>query len=156
VSPFTRVLSHAVIGLMKLMARWPLTLLRALGWVFGHLLYVLAHSRRRVVQTNLALCFPELSQAQRTQLARRTFVCFAQTFLDRSWLWHAPPALLEKRLRLHGARQQRGALLRRLREQKVKQLQQLHVLGRQIHLLRGLEGQRPERAAIDERQPVQR
>ncbi|MBJ7403280.1 MAG: hypothetical protein JHD07_08285, partial [Bradyrhizobium sp.] len=59
---------------------------------------LLAHSRRRIVQTNLALCFPELSQAQRTQVARRTFVCFAQTFLDRSWLWHAPPALLQKRL----------------------------------------------------------
>jgi KDO2-lipid IV(A) lauroyltransferase len=96
-------MSHAAIGLMKLMARWPLPLLRGLGLVFGHILYALAHSRRRIVQTNLALCFPELSQAQRTQLARRTFVCFAQTFLDRSWLWHAPPALLEKRLHLHGA-----------------------------------------------------
>jgi len=103
VNPLTRLLSHSAIGLMKLMARWPLPWLRALGWVFGHILYALAHSRRRIVQTNLALCFPELSQAQRTQLARRTFVCFAQTFLDRSWLWHAPPALLEKRLHLHGA-----------------------------------------------------
>lgn len=102
-NPLTRVLSHAAIGLMKLMARWPLPLLRALGWVLGHLLHALAHSRRRIVLTNLALCFPALSQTQRSDLARRTFVCFAQTFLDRSWLWHGPPALVKKRLHLHGA-----------------------------------------------------
>jgi KDO2-lipid IV(A) lauroyltransferase len=59
--------------------------------------------RRRVVQTNLGLCFPALSAAERRALARQTFVYFAQTWLDRSWLWHGPRAVLMQRLHLCGA-----------------------------------------------------
>jgi KDO2-lipid IV(A) lauroyltransferase len=102
-NPVALGLSHLGVACMKAMASWPLAWIRGLGTFFGHLLYIVAHSRRHVVLTNLALCFPQWSEAERRTMARRTFVCFAQTFLDRSWLWHAPPNVLEKRLRLHGA-----------------------------------------------------
>ncbi len=91
------------IGLMRLMAPWPLPVVRGLGAALGWALYALVPPRRHIVQTNLALCFPELSAAERTTLARQTFVYFAQTWLDRSWLWHGDPALLRERLHLHGA-----------------------------------------------------
>lgn len=99
----SRLATRAGIGLMKRMAGLPLPVLRALGTVLGHLLHALAISRRRIVQVNLALCFPQMPEAQRRRLTRRTFVCFAQTWLDRSWLWHGPPELLRRRLHLHGA-----------------------------------------------------
>ena len=46
---------HPVVLLMRFLAPWPLGVLRALGWVLGHVLWALAQSRRRIVQVNLAL-----------------------------------------------------------------------------------------------------
>ena len=99
----SRVVTHASIGLMQLMAFLPRRCTRALGWGLGQLLCVLVRGRRRVTLANLALCFPERSEAERLALARQTFVCFAQTWLDRSWLWHAPAAWVRRRVRVTGA-----------------------------------------------------
>jgi KDO2-lipid IV(A) lauroyltransferase len=97
------MLSRFGIALMRLLAPLPLSWLRALGWLFGWTLYLAVGSRRRVVQANLRLCFPALSEAERTRLTRQTFVCFAQAWLDRAWLWHGTPELLRRRLKLTGA-----------------------------------------------------
>ncbi|MDB5963810.1 MAG: lipid biosynthesis acyltransferase, partial [Polaromonas sp.] len=81
----------------------PLSWIRAGGWLFGWTLYALVTSRRRVVHTNLAMCFPELSQSQRTRLARQSFIYFAQAWLDRAWVWHAPREKVLRRVSLTGA-----------------------------------------------------
>ena len=96
-------MTHPLIVLMRLLAPWPLGWLRGLGWGLGRLLFVLARSRRHVVLVNLALCFPGLSESERLRLARAHFVCVAQSFLDRAWLWHGSPGLLARRLRLKGS-----------------------------------------------------
>ncbi len=88
---------------MQMLAALPLPVVRALGKVLGWLLYLLVGSRRRVVWTNLLLCFPEQSEQERRALALQTFVCFAQAWLDRSWLWHAPKRWIERRVSLVGA-----------------------------------------------------
>ena len=80
----------------------PLSWLRALGTALGALLMVAIPSRRRVVQTNLRVCFPHLSDAARVALARQTFVYFAQAWLDRSWLWHRSAACIQSRVQLSG------------------------------------------------------
>jgi KDO2-lipid IV(A) lauroyltransferase len=59
-------------------------------------------SRRQVVQTNLALCFPELTEARRAALTGQVFVRFAQAWLDRGWLWHGKPEQVRTRLKLVG------------------------------------------------------
>jgi KDO2-lipid IV(A) lauroyltransferase len=87
---------------MRLLAPWPLWALRALGWVLGHVLWALAQSRRRIVQVNLALCFPHKTPRQRGHLARRHFVGVSQSLLDRSWLWHGSASQLRSRLQLQG------------------------------------------------------
>jgi KDO2-lipid IV(A) lauroyltransferase len=91
------------ISLLRLLAYLPLPWVRALGWLLGWLLFLLVGSRRRVVQTNLALCFPQWDAARRSQVARQVFVHVAQSFLDRAWLWHAPPEVVRRRLTLTGA-----------------------------------------------------
>ena len=67
------------------------------------LLFVLAAPRRKVALRNLALCFPEVPEAQRRAWARATFVVFCQTFLDRGWLWSGSEALVRSRVTLTGA-----------------------------------------------------
>ena len=66
------MLSRAGIALMRVLAHLPLTWVRALGVVLGWVLYRLARSRRRVVEVNLRLCFPQRPPAERDRLARRT------------------------------------------------------------------------------------
>ncbi len=99
----SRLLSQCGIGVMRMLARLPLGWVRALGQLLGWALYLLALPRRRVALTNLRLCFPQRSSAQVHALARRTFVCFAQAWLDRGWLWHGAPERVRQRLTLTGA-----------------------------------------------------
>jgi KDO2-lipid IV(A) lauroyltransferase len=91
---------------MQVLAALPLSWIRALGAALGWLLYGLVGSRRRVVQTNFSLCFPERSEAERRKLTQQTFIYFAQAWLDRSWLWHAPQAWVQRRVQLTGAVQE--------------------------------------------------
>lgn len=91
---------------MRVLARWPLSVLRAMGWVLGSILFVLAAPRRRVALRNLALCYPEVPEARRRAWARETFVRFSQSWLDRSWLWFAPRELVQERVKLTGALQE--------------------------------------------------
>jgi Kdo2-lipid IVA lauroyltransferase/acyltransferase len=93
---------HPLIVFMRLLAPWPLSWVRGLGWVLGHVLYALAHSRRHIVQVNLRLCFPDLSDTERQRLTRRHMVGVMQSLLDRSWLWHGSLAQLRRRLKLEG------------------------------------------------------
>ena len=88
-------------------SRWlPLSWLRALGALLGHTLYWVVVLRRRVVTTNLRLCFPQWSEVQIQRRAVETFVCFAQAWLDRGWLWHGAPGTVRSRVRLTGAMQE--------------------------------------------------
>lgn len=87
---------------LRWLARLPLPVLRAVGALFGWSLLAFAPRRRRIVQRNLELCFPEASRRQRRQWMREVFVNFGQTFVDRVWLWHGPERLVERRVELTG------------------------------------------------------
>ncbi|MBA4193662.1 MAG: lipid A biosynthesis acyltransferase [Hydrogenophaga sp.] len=90
------------LGFMRLLARLPLTWIRALGWLLGRVLHTVAGRRRRIALTNWALCFPDQPAAAREAAVRRHFVLFAQAWLDRSWLWEAGPEVVRRRLLLKG------------------------------------------------------
>ncbi len=96
-------MSSWILRCIEVLGRLPLPLLRGLGVLLGWTLYMLVGSRRRVVDTNLSICFPEWTPAFRRRQSIRTFVAFAQAWLDRGWLWHASPEVLRARLSLCGA-----------------------------------------------------
>lgn len=96
------MLSRLALAVIWLLHFLPLPLLRLLGATFGLLLYAFGRERRRVADTNLGLCFPELGRRERQQLTRRHFVAFGQAFLDRALLWHASPARLRRLIQLKG------------------------------------------------------
>ena len=54
-----------------------------IGWVAGKL----PIKRRYVVQRNLELCFPELNNEQRQQLAKEHFILLGRSVAERSRLW---------------------------------------------------------------------
>jgi len=70
------------------MLHWlPLPVLAAFGRGAGLLLYALARERRRVVLTNLRLCFPQLGDGARGALARRHFAAFGRSLFEHGILW---------------------------------------------------------------------
>jgi Kdo2-lipid IVA lauroyltransferase/acyltransferase len=95
--------SHLGIVFMRALALLPLPVLRAMGWCMGWVLYIVVVPRRKVVRRNLALCFPELPTSTRKGLEPYIFINFAQAWLDRGWLWHAPRDVVARRLHLTGA-----------------------------------------------------
>lgn len=90
------------VGFMRLLSITPLSFIRGLGQFLGWLLWALMKSRKHIVQTNLRLCFPEKPIEEIKQLTRAHFVQFAQSLLDRAWLWHAPMSVVESRLKWVG------------------------------------------------------
>lgn len=86
---------RAVLALMWLLHWLPLPILGRLGEALGTVLYYALKKRRRIALTNLRLCFPEKSEEDREQIARRHFQLYARSVLERSLLWWAS----EKRLR---------------------------------------------------------
>lgn len=96
------VLKRFSLWLMVLVGMLPLPVVRGLGRFFGWVLYALARERREVALTNWRLCFPADDPQTRQRAVKAHFVAFAQALLDRGWLWHAPRAVVARRLKLTG------------------------------------------------------
>lgn len=96
------LLSYILVGFLWLLHWLPLPILRALGGGLGRLFYRFAHERRDVVLTNLRLCFPERSEAEREAMARQHFIVFAKAFLDRTLGWWASKERLQRLIRIQG------------------------------------------------------
>jgi len=66
---------------------------------------------RRVTERNLAICFPELSTEQRTQLAQRSLLGLSSNIIDvgRTWIWR-PERLLRHITRVSGEDHLRDAM----------------------------------------------
>jgi len=97
------VISHLGVWFMRMLAPMPLPVVRALGHALGVLLFWVLWPRRKVVDVNLRLCFPQWTAAERRRVKREVFVRVAQSFLDRAWLWHADPETVRRRIVLTGA-----------------------------------------------------
>ncbi|MCX7145561.1 MAG: lipid A biosynthesis acyltransferase [Sulfuritalea sp.] len=95
-------MTRVVLVIMWLLHWLPLPLLAALGRGLGLLLYAAVGERRHVTLTNLGLCFPELSVAEKSALARRHFMAFGRSFLELGLWWHASPERIRRLVRLEG------------------------------------------------------
>ena len=86
--------------LIKLFSYLPLPLVRLLGWLVGGLLYLLPNRERANARVNLRLCFPSLTDQQRTALLRRVLRENSATFLEMPAAWCRPSSYWMKRCRI--------------------------------------------------------
>ncbi|MBI5862237.1 MAG: lipid A biosynthesis acyltransferase [Rhodocyclales bacterium] len=83
----------------------PLPLLAWLGRGLGLLFWCVVRKRRHIVLTNLGLCFPELSAAEKSALARRHFMAFGRNMLELGLWWWASPERIRRLVVIeHGER----------------------------------------------------
>lgn len=99
----TSLLSRLLLAFMWLLHWLPLRVTRVFGAVLGAVLFLGIPERRRIVMTNLRLCFPQHDESWRRSITFRHFVAFACSALDRAYFWWAPKRRLERLIRLHGA-----------------------------------------------------
>ncbi len=92
-----------VMGMLWLLHWLPLPILGRLGKFLGTVLFSCMKSRRHVTLTNLRLCFPEKTEAERQAIAREHFQKFARSALERSVLWWASEARLQKLITIEPA-----------------------------------------------------
>ncbi|MDP3585718.1 MAG: lipid A biosynthesis acyltransferase [Thiobacillus sp.] len=88
------------IGALWLLHWLPLPLQAALGNAVGWLLAMKPGRRRRIVATNLALCFPEASLATRRRWLRQTFQTSMRAALEHGVLWWGSEARLRRLIRI--------------------------------------------------------
>ena len=86
----------------------PLPLLGRFGEAVGSLLFMLLKSRRHIALTNLRLCMPELSEAERVALARRHFQAYSRSVWERAILWWAPESRLRRLIKVEPAMPMHG------------------------------------------------
>lgn len=98
----SRILSQFAVLLLWLLHFLPLSVLAAIGQGLGLLLYQFGKRRQKIVTINLAMCFPEMEEAQRTQLAKAHFQALGRSLLERSILWWGNRERLTRLIRVEG------------------------------------------------------
>lgn len=78
------------IGSLYLVCMMPLRTRWAIGSLLGRSAYHLARHRRDIVQTNIALCFPDLSAREQDQLVRDNFVSSGISLIETALVWFKP------------------------------------------------------------------
>ncbi len=94
--------ARLLLGLVWLLQWLPLGVQAALGRGLGCLMHTLARSRRQVALTNVALCLPELDEAQRKTLVKEHFQWIARSLLERGLLWYASAERLKRLIHIEG------------------------------------------------------
>ena len=88
--------------LMKLIGKLPYGAILTLGKWFGLLMLKVAKSRRDIAARNIALCFPELSDSEQTELLRKNFISTGQGLLETAHVWNVSGSRLKTIAQLHG------------------------------------------------------
>ena len=88
----------------------PWSVQRGLGGVVGWLLYRLMRRRRRIAETNLAVCFPQLDDAALAHLVRRHFRSLGFGLIEIALAWWASDAKILSRARMVGTEHLESAL----------------------------------------------
>lgn len=87
---------------MRIIALLPYRLQLFIGKIIGHLFYRIATYRREIVQTNIRLCFPELSQQQQHKLVVDHFHSLGISICETAMSWWGNEKKLRKLVTFKG------------------------------------------------------
>ncbi len=91
-----------IIGLLRLVALLPYRMELVIGRWLGGLIYLFMHARRRIVDINLARCFPEKPRAERDRIKHDCYRNIGISLVEMAMCWWWPPEKLEAMVELEG------------------------------------------------------
>ena len=94
--------SWLLLALFGLCALLPFWMTRPVGAALGRVMLAGNRKRRDIVRVNLALCFPDRSEAEREHMLRRHYTVSGQAYLDLGLLAFAPAWRVRAAVRLEG------------------------------------------------------
>jgi KDO2-lipid IV(A) lauroyltransferase len=106
----TMMLVRIAVFIFWLIHFLPFRVIVAIGDALGVLVYLLAARRRRVGMTNLQLCFPEMSDAERKKLLYRHCRMFCRGLVERCILWWSDAQRILGLIRVEGIEHFEAAL----------------------------------------------
>lgn len=92
----SRLFTWLGIGLLSVLGKLPYPLVARFGEGLGSFLYLFPSSRRRVVEANLRLAFPEKSEAEIARLSRESFRSVFRSFAERGIFWTGSEAQMRR------------------------------------------------------------
>jgi len=90
------------VGLFWLIGQLPWSVLQAIGRGVGRLAWRLAKKRRHIAETNIRLCFPELSSQEQEDLAHRCVISTGEAILEMAGSYNNHRIDLNKNLTVTG------------------------------------------------------
>lgn len=100
------------VACLRLVALLPYRLQMACGRGLGRLMYRVMGRRRRVAETNLKLCFPALSDAERRAVLRGHFRSLGVTAVEHGLAWWSTDQQIRSLVEFRGIEHLRQALAR--------------------------------------------
>lgn len=86
------ILGAVIISIIRFFSWFSLRNQHRIGTFFGWLIWVIPNSARRVTEKNLAIAFPELSDAERLQLTKSSLIETGKTVAELGAIWCWPQA----------------------------------------------------------------
>lgn len=90
-------------SLLRALSWLPYRLVAQTGEALGSCLYRVRSKRRHILETNLRLCFPDKSDAERHALARDTFRHVIRSYLERGYQWYGSANKISKLVSIESA-----------------------------------------------------
>ena len=97
------------IGFMRLVTFLPFDWQLKLGAALGHIAYQFASDRKHITRTNLSLCFPEQTEAQREALLKGILINSGIGLLETNYAWNGAINKIANRYHYSGLEHLQGA-----------------------------------------------
>jgi Kdo2-lipid IVA lauroyltransferase/acyltransferase len=98
----TRAITWLGLWICRALSFGPRPIVRGLAQCLGWLAFLFAKERRHVALTNLRICFPKMSDAERRAIAKGHFYFYARAFLERFEIWFGAAPRLRERVQISG------------------------------------------------------
>jgi KDO2-lipid IV(A) lauroyltransferase len=93
--------NYSLLGLLGICAFLPYSWLIQIGHGLGWCASKIPNKRKRVIETNLRLCFPELTHKERANLAKKHWQLLGRSFLERGKFWLRGQKTIRKLVTIH-------------------------------------------------------
>lgn len=85
-----------IVIFLRILSAFPYRIIALFGQFIGKILFYIPSRRKVIVETNIKLCFPKLSQKEHQSLAYQHFQHAIRSFAERSIQWYGSAKKLKK------------------------------------------------------------